>query len=101
VNRQRIAAQPESMLQDLGMAPDTRINAELAMVRDFLNCVRTRNTPAAGIDPAVSADQACVIAEMAVRLGKPLRWDQRHERFIDSGEANRLRVRTMRSPWRV
>jgi hypothetical protein len=34
-------------------------------------------------------------------LGRPLHWDPVREEFASDDEANRLRRRAMREPWRV
>ena len=37
----------------------------------------------------------------AYRLGRSLRWDPAKEEFIGDEEANRLRSRVTRAPWRT
>jgi hypothetical protein len=39
------------------------------------------------------------IGNIAMDLGRKLRWDPRAERFPDEPEANRMLSRTMREPW--
>ena len=100
-HRGRISAGPLSLLKDLGMTPDARVSADLAMQKNFLESIRSRHPAAADIEQAVQSDIICIIADMAVRMGTPLRWDLQQERFIGNEEANRLRYRAMRSPWQV
>ncbi|MFW6212421.1 MAG: hypothetical protein ACOC8L_05945, partial [Spirochaetota bacterium] len=38
----------------------------------------------------------CHLGNIAIRLGRKLRWDPQHEQFIDDLEANRLRDRDVR-----
>ena len=36
-----------------------------------------------------------------MRLGRKLKWDPAREEFVGDAEANRMRSRPMRSPWRL
>ncbi|MFO7902338.1 MAG: hypothetical protein R6U98_06750, partial [Pirellulaceae bacterium] len=40
-----------------------------------------------------------MIAEISVKLGRPLRWDPKTETFPGDAEANGLLSAPMRSPW--
>ena len=101
VHRLGISAEPVSLLKDLGMPPDGRFNSGAALFRNFLDCVKSRNKPVADIEHAAQVDMTCIIGDMAVRLGSPLEWDIRQERFLNNETANRLRTRAMRSPWQA
>jgi myo-inositol 2-dehydrogenase / D-chiro-inositol 1-dehydrogenase len=68
--------------------------------RDFLDCVRTRKDPYFPVDIGHRVATVCHLANIAIRLGRKLRWDPVNEVFPDDAEANALRqVRPMRSPW--
>ena len=43
----------------------------------------------------------CHIANVAMRLGRKLRWDPAKEQFINDDEANRMLIPSMRSPWHL
>ncbi len=63
--------------------------------------MKSRNKPIADIEHSAQVDMTCIIGDMAVRLGTPLEWDIRQERFLNNETANRLRTRAMRSPWQA
>ena len=46
------------------------------------------------------ADTICQQADIAIRLGRKLRWDPVKEQFDDE-QANRMLSRPMRSPWHL
>jgi hypothetical protein len=41
------------------------------------------------------------LAIIAFQLQRSLKWDPLKEEFIDDADANRLRCRAMRAPWRI
>lgn len=70
-------------------------------VRDFLNCVKTREKPRANAEVACYAHIACHAANIAIFLDRTLNYDPVKHEFIDDEQANRLRSEALRSPWRV
>jgi predicted dehydrogenase len=68
---------------------------------DFLNAVRTRNRPGADIAVAARSITVCHLGNIAYELGRPVRWDPDHERFVGDPDADRLFARRMRSPWHL
>jgi predicted dehydrogenase len=70
-------------------------------VRDFLNCIRTRSQPRAHADAACNTHIACHAAYIAFQLGRKLTWDPAKGEFLGDAEANRMRSRAMREPWRI
>jgi len=70
-------------------------------VRDFVNCVKSR---AAAQSDAMAAGQshiACHAAYIAWQLGRKLKFDPAKDEFIGDEEANRMRSRAKREPWRI
>ncbi len=67
--------------------------------RDFLDCVKTRSAPIAPPEVAHRSTTTCHIANICLRLGRPVQWDPKAERFVDDPEADRMMARAMRSPW--
>ena len=67
--------------------------------RNFLDCVRSRQDP---YFPAEIGHRCCSvmhIGNIAMDLGRKLRWDPRAERFPGEPDANRMLSRVMREPW--
>ena len=70
-------------------------------VRDFLNCVKSREDPRANALAACQAHIACHAAYIAYQLGERLEFDPATDSFPNSEKANRMRSRAMREPWRL
>jgi predicted dehydrogenase len=66
---------------------------------NFLDCIRTRKSPLAPIEEAHRSATICHIGNIAMKLGRKLKWDPAAERFSGDEEANRLLSRPMRSPY--
>jgi hypothetical protein len=67
----------------------------------FLECVRSRRETIAPAEVAHRSTTLCLLSDIAMRLGRKLRWDPDKEEFPNDPEANRFLARTMRSPWRL
>ncbi len=70
-------------------------------VRDFLDCVKTRKQPKGNAVAACYAHIACHAANIAVALGRTVKFDRHKNEFIGDEQANRLRSEALRSPWRL
>ena len=68
--------------------------------RDFLDCVKSRTDPYFPVDIGHRVSTVCHLGNIAIELGRKLRWDPAAEQFIGDDQANELRkVRPMRKPW--
>jgi hypothetical protein len=98
------SGEPMGNSSPLGLfRPDStqwRANQEL-VGRDFIDCVRSRRTPYATAESCHRATSLLLVADIAMRLGRKLKWDPVKEEFLDDETANRLLSRPMRSPWRL
>ena len=100
VNRAGIQAEPASLL-DIRFTPgESSLYESSHHHANFLDCVRQRRDPVAPVEAGHVASLLGMIAEIAGRLQRELRWDPVAEQFTDD-DANRLLSRPMRSPWRV
>jgi len=70
-------------------------------VRNFLDCVKSRAQPAGNASVAGQSHIACHAAYIAWQLGRKLTFDPVKEEFPGDAEANRMRSRAMREPWRI
>jgi predicted dehydrogenase len=69
--------------------------------RNFLDCVKSRKEP---YFPAEIGHRCCSVSHLgniAMRLGRKLRWDPVREQFPDDDTANRMLACASREPWVV
>jgi predicted dehydrogenase len=69
--------------------------------RDFLDCVKSRKDPYFPVDIGHRVSTLCHLANICLKLGRKLRWDPQAEEFVHDPEANALRSRPMRHPWKL
>jgi len=71
-------------------------------VRNFIECVKSRKTPACPPEIARAAAMHLHIPNIAGRTGESmLLWDDVNNRFINSDKANELVVPVYRKPWEL
>lgn len=88
-------------LQQYRRTFDDAREATTRHVRDFVNCVKSRKETRAHALAACQAHVACHAAYIAYQLGEKLDFDPNTDSFPSNDEANRMRSRAMREPWRL
>ena len=69
-------------------------------IRDFLDCIKTRQKPSANQDIARRSHIACHAAAIGWQLRRrKIEFDPRTETFINDDEANEMTIRIRRKPW--
>jgi predicted dehydrogenase len=101
VDRSGLDAHPRSILKSTIGPNEIHLYESEDHIGNFLECVASRaNT----ITPADVAHHAIMIGHLgniAMRLGRKVRWDRHAERFVNDPEADRMLSRPMRSPWMI
>ena len=69
--------------------------------QDFLRCVKTREQPIAPAEVGHRSATVAHLGNIAMILGRKIRWDPRTEQVIGDEDANRMMDRSLRSPWRL
>jgi len=90
---------PKSILKSVIAPDEVHLPAVKSLERNFLDCVKTRQQTVCPIEAAVRSDTVCHLSNIAMRLGRKLRWDPVKEHFVNDDQANRMLCRAMRSPW--
>lgn len=67
--------------------------------RDFVDSVKTRKEPFATAEIGHRTATICHLNNLAIQLGRPLKWDPVAEQVVDDAEANGLLTPKMRAPW--
>jgi predicted dehydrogenase len=107
INRNKFASNPPEIAAELLRQVDVseeerKWSDDLALwqarwhLQNWLDCVRTRETPRSDVEIGHRSVSVCHLANIARYLGRALRWDPAAERFEGDDEANRWAIRERR-----
>jgi predicted dehydrogenase len=68
-------------------------------MQDFLAAIAARGKPVADIEEGYISTASCILANVAMQLGRTLTWDANKQQVAGDEEANRLLRRPYRRPW--
>ena len=101
VDRGGIDASPKKLLQEHIGPDEIQLFRSPGHHREFLDCVKTRRPT---ITPAETAHRAASIGhlgQIAMILGRRIRWNPDTEQIIGDPTASRMLSTPMRSPWHL
>lgn len=79
---------------ELNAAPATRRH-----MLDFLAAIEKRSRPVADIEEGHISTASCILANLAMELGRPLVYDPAARQVVGDDQATRLLQRPYREPW--
>jgi predicted dehydrogenase len=88
---------PEDLTEasiELNAAPATRRH-----LLDFLRAVDDRSRPVADVEQGHISTASCILANLAMQVGRSLVYDPKTREVVGDTEATRLLRRTYRQPW--
>lgn len=68
-------------------------------MQDLLAAIASRGKPVADIEQGYISTASCILANIAMQVGRTLSWDPATQRVVGDEEANRLLRRPYRQPW--
>lgn len=84
------------------MQMDRANDAHFAHVRNFLDCVKSRQRPISDIEIGHRSTSVCLLGNVALRSKQRLEWDVEKQELKSGGpEAQRLLTRHYRAPWKL
>lgn len=99
VNRGKLRVQPEELAKQPLDEGAIRLYQSSDHVGNFLDCIRSREKPAADVEIGHRSATACHLANLAIDLKRPLQWDPATESFASDSEANDRLETPYRGPW--
>jgi hypothetical protein len=66
---------------------------------DLVGCIATRKKPVADIEQGYISTASCILANLSMKLGRSLKWDEAKGEVVGDPEANGLLTRPYRAPW--
>jgi len=68
--------------------------------RNFLDCVKSRQPTTYTAETMHLLHTTLLMGDIAIRLGRKLKWDAKKEEFVDDAEANAMRSIEYREDWK-
>ncbi|MBX6316263.1 MAG: Gfo/Idh/MocA family oxidoreductase [Isosphaeraceae bacterium] len=102
VNRSKIEASDPKLLDEPLSEGAIRLYKSDDHMRNFLDCVRSRETPICPAEVGHRSVTVCHLGNISMRLGgRKLVWDPQQERFFGDALAQQMLSREMRAPWKL
>ncbi len=101
VDRDELRVIPE---KDSGIEPFSEQgngNAHREHVRNFLDCLKSRQTPICDIETGHDSSAIAMLGNIAYRTGRRILWDGTQERILNDPDADALLDFTYRAPWAI
>lgn len=96
------AGEAEEKNSKTEMLPDgSSGDSTAAVVRNFIDCVKSRNTPFCPLEEGHRSTSFAHLANIALATGQKLQWDADKEVFTNSEQANRMLHYEYRKPWKL
>jgi hypothetical protein len=99
-NKPLQASDPELLELDL-LQDEIQLNTAKNEHVNFIDCIKSRKEP---FHPAEDMHRTATMAHMghiAMTLQRKLQWDPAKEEFVNDAEANAMRTRVERDPWKL
>ena len=78
-----------------------KLDAIINHMGNFFDCIQARKKPISDIESQHRSVSTCHLGNIAMRLGRPVKWDPEKEEFPGDTEANRLLKREQRSGFEI
>jgi len=98
-SRNLLKAEPERILKEVIGPDEIKLYKSRDHIGNFLDCIKSRQLTITPSEVAHRSASVGHIGQIAMELGRKLKWNPQDERFINDDEANSLLGRPMRSPW--
>ncbi|KKL66518.1 hypothetical protein LCGC14_2144190, partial [marine sediment metagenome] len=99
INYGGLACEPESLSTSVLGPNEIHLPVSEGQERNFVKCVRTRETPVSNLYDAVQTDLISHLGDIAFRVGRKFTWDPINEEILNDEDASKHLTRAMRSPW--
>lgn len=108
INRNKFSSNPPEIARELERSLDVaeeerKWSDQTALwqarwhLQDWLDAIRSRQTPVADVEIGHRSVTVCHLANIARAVGRPLRWNPEHERFENDDDANQWLSRPRRA----
>jgi predicted dehydrogenase len=99
VNRGKLTSTPEELVKDTKQDLAVKLYRSENHHRNFEECVKSRELPICDVEIGHRTATACHLGNIALRLGRKIRWDPAKEEIVGDEQAAGMVSRPYRAPW--
>jgi hypothetical protein len=99
VSRGFLYASPKELQKQAVGESDWRVVHSTSQGRNFVESMRTRRPTISPLESAIRSDTISHLSDIAIRLGRVIRWDPEKEQIAGGAEATARLDRPLRAPW--
>ena len=104
INRNKLASNPKELVRAPENPGPNQRPESVYHIENWIECIKSRQRANADIEIGQRASTLCYLVNIARdvgRVGKPLKWDPKAERFTNCDEANKLLERPRREGYEL
>lgn len=90
---------PEEAMRSFARPPQKYPRVEGGPIKEWLDAIRAGTQPGACFEYAARLTEVVLLGNLAIRLGRTIRWDSDRLRVVDTPEADALIKREYRKGW--
>lgn len=97
----KLEASSDDILNSVIAPDEIHLSTDSSEHANFLKCIKTREETYHPVEDVHRNSTIAHMGNIAMLLGRKLNWNKNREEFINDLEANAMRSREERSPWKV
>lgn len=101
VDRGKIKSDPDDLVKEALTKDDVHLYVSKNHHANWLECIKSRELPICDVEIGHRSSTVCHLGNIAVRIGRPLKWDPATEQILGDTEAASMLSRPYRSPWKL
>ncbi len=101
ISRQYLDSTPVNIAQTTLKSDDIRLYKSDNHYIDWLDAIRSKQLPICDVEIGHRTSSICNLANIAYQLQRDLTWNPQKEKFEGDREANKLRKKKYRKPWKL
>lgn len=101
ISRQFLDSKPEKIAQTEIRSSDKRLYLSENHYQDWIDAIKNRSKPVAHAEIGHRTSSVCNLANISYQLHRTLEWDPVNEKFAGDSEANKLRTKKYRKPYKL
>jgi predicted dehydrogenase len=100
-DKKKFDASDKDLLKWEASSGDVQLPRNEGHHANWLDCIASRERPLCDVEVGHRSATVCHLGNIAIKLGRPLKWNPEKEQFVDDDQANLLVSKPMRAPWHL